>query len=93
MQAEKQKERIKSKKDQISEITKLRKQRAAGGFQGELDFDKSAAGQKKMTPDKAGQRIRKGVQCTLFSFVHPVLICAPCSHLCTLLTFLQPVLL
>ena len=60
VQAEKQKERIRSKKEQINDITKLRKQRVKSGFQGELEFDKDMKQKHKVTPDKAGQRIRQG---------------------------------
>ena len=60
VQAEKQKERIREKKNQISDITKLRKQRVKGGFQGELDFDKDMKVKSNVRPDKAGQRIRSG---------------------------------
>ena len=62
VQAEKQKERVRSKKDQIAEITKLRKQRASTGFQGDLEFDKNMKATQRMTPDKAGQRIRQGAR-------------------------------
>jgi hypothetical protein len=60
VQAEKQKERIRNKKDQIAEITKLRKQRASSGFQGELEFDQNMRAKQKLTPDVAGLRIRPG---------------------------------
>lgn len=62
VQAEKQKERTRSKKDQISEITKLRKQRSSSGFAGELQFDKDMKVKKNgVRPDRAGQRIQQGV--------------------------------
>jgi hypothetical protein len=60
VQADKQKQRVKAKKDQISEISKLRKQRSSSGFDGELEFDKDMRVKQKLTPDKAGQRIRSG---------------------------------
>jgi hypothetical protein len=60
VQAEKQKERNRNKKEQIAEITKLRKQRASSGFQGELDFDQNMKAKQKVTPDVAGLRIRPG---------------------------------
>jgi rRNA-processing protein EBP2 len=61
VQAEKQKERTRNKKEQIAEITKLRKQRASSGFQGELEFDQDMKAKQKMKPDVAGLRIRPGV--------------------------------
>lgn len=60
VQAEKQKERTRNKKDQINEITKLRKHRSSSGFAGDLQFDKDMKVKNGTRPDRAGQRIQKG---------------------------------
>lgn len=70
VQAEKQKERTRSKKDQISEINKLRKQRSSSGFAGELQFDKDMKVKNGVKPDRAGQRIQKGKFHVLWCSLH-----------------------
>ena len=70
VQAEKQKERIRAKKEQIGEMTALRKQRVKSGFEGALEFDKDFHARRAITPDKAGQRIRAGAK-ALLSFHFP----------------------
>lgn len=74
VQAEKQKERTRSKKDQISEITKLRKQRSSSGFAGDLQFDKDMKVKNGVKPDRAGQRIQRGEKLTLIADVCGFLI-------------------
>lgn len=62
-QIQKEKERILEKKAQIASITKLRKQRVATGFKGDLDLDGGLNVRKpaaRSPIDKAGQRIRPG---------------------------------
>ncbi|KAL3162251.1 hypothetical protein ABBQ32_009950 [Trebouxia sp. C0010 RCD-2024] len=54
VQAERQKEKVQQKKANISDITKLRKQRQKQGFAGELDLD--AALDFKRSPGKPAQR-------------------------------------
>ena len=64
VQAEKQKERQQSKKQQINQIQHLRKQREKSGFAGELDYDEAIEklGQPRQQQQKgrAGERIRAG---------------------------------
>jgi rRNA-processing protein EBP2 len=65
VQAEKQKERQQSKKQQIHQIQHLRKQREKSGFAGELNFDEAIEQmgqprQQQQQKGRTGERIRAG---------------------------------
>ena len=60
MQAERRKEKAQSKKNSISQVDKLRKQRQRSGFAGELDMDAELVKMDRQTKSPAGQRISGG---------------------------------
>ena len=60
VQAERRKEKAQSKKNSISQVDKLRKQRQRSGFAGDLDMDAELVKMDRQTKSPAGQRISGG---------------------------------
>lgn len=60
LQAERLKEKAQAKKQSISQVDRLRKQRQRSGFAGELDMDAQLNAMNRRNPKDTGQRITPG---------------------------------